>query len=203
MFRRDLVLGLGAFDEALWYTADWDLWLKLAAHGPTTFLPEPLTAFRVHRCSQTWLFCEDEDEFRRQMELVRDRHLPLWEAGRRVDHGLRRVSRFSIEVNVRLAALSHGRSAGLIGLAASFLSLGPLGWHDYLTNSRVAERRAGKIKSGCRQALIRGWRSARQRRMIPTTGFGRHPHFPRFRFDRPFRASDSRVAGRHCCHPAP
>ncbi len=33
VFRRDAWLSCGGLDENLWYTADWDIWLKLAACG--------------------------------------------------------------------------------------------------------------------------------------------------------------------------
>src|ERR1700678_3150389 len=34
VFRKDAWLACGGLDESLWYTADWDIWLKLAASGP-------------------------------------------------------------------------------------------------------------------------------------------------------------------------
>ena len=146
VFSRDLALSLGAFDEGLWYTADWDLWLRLAAQGGITYLAEPLTAFRIHSCSQTWLNCAQTDEFRRQMQTVYDRYLSGRETDWRNDARLRRVAQFSIEANTRLAARAHGRPADLTGLALSFLTLGPLGWHDYLKNSRILERSFARIR---------------------------------------------------------
>ena len=34
VWRRDAWLACGGLDLDLWYTADWDIWLKLARHGP-------------------------------------------------------------------------------------------------------------------------------------------------------------------------
>ena len=48
--RRGHWLGL---DEELWYTPDWDLWLKLGEHVPVAYDPQPATAFRVHGTSLT------------------------------------------------------------------------------------------------------------------------------------------------------
>ncbi|HEV3260038.1 MAG TPA: glycosyltransferase, partial [Gemmataceae bacterium] len=53
VFRRETALAVGGLDESLWFTADWDLWLKLAATGPALYHPEPLSAFRIHPQSQT------------------------------------------------------------------------------------------------------------------------------------------------------
>src|SRR5579859_2337935 len=53
VFRRDAVIDSGGLDERLWFSADWDLWLRLGALGPVCFLAETLSAFRVHPASQT------------------------------------------------------------------------------------------------------------------------------------------------------
>src|SRR5262249_923905 len=37
--RRDVFLAVGGIDETLWYTGDWDLYLKLAAAGPFAYHP--------------------------------------------------------------------------------------------------------------------------------------------------------------------
>jgi hypothetical protein len=33
IFKREMALKVGGLDEKLWYTADWDFWLKLAQDG--------------------------------------------------------------------------------------------------------------------------------------------------------------------------
>ena len=53
VFRRDAYLATGGLDETLWYTPDWELWLKLGAQGPIVFDPRPATAFRIHAGAQT------------------------------------------------------------------------------------------------------------------------------------------------------
>jgi hypothetical protein len=47
--RRDAFLSVGGLDNALWYTADWDLYLKLAAIGSVYYHSSPLACFRVHK----------------------------------------------------------------------------------------------------------------------------------------------------------
>ncbi len=42
LVRREAMLQVGGMDDTLWYAADWDLWLKLAALGPTLYVPQAL-----------------------------------------------------------------------------------------------------------------------------------------------------------------
>ena len=76
VFRKDAWLACGGLDEALWYTADWDIWLKLAARGPVLYHDGVTTAFRVHGGSLTMTGSRDIGDFTRQLEIVLDRHLP-------------------------------------------------------------------------------------------------------------------------------
>src|ERR1035438_374115 len=46
VIRRKAVLDSGGLDESLWFSADWDLWLRLGAFGPVRFIAETLSAFR-------------------------------------------------------------------------------------------------------------------------------------------------------------
>jgi glycosyltransferase involved in cell wall biosynthesis len=49
LMRRDLLEKIGGFDETLSDVEDWDLWLRLAAHGfQAQGLTEPLLQYRVH-----------------------------------------------------------------------------------------------------------------------------------------------------------
>src|SRR6202008_2800453 len=44
--RRDAYLRVGGLDNHLWYTADWDLYFKIAAIGRVYYHPCPLACFR-------------------------------------------------------------------------------------------------------------------------------------------------------------
>lgn len=50
MARRDAIAAAGGFDEdpRLVATEDYDLWLRLARHGPLAYLDAPLTYYRLH-----------------------------------------------------------------------------------------------------------------------------------------------------------
>ncbi|MEL6496119.1 MAG: glycosyltransferase [Cyanobacteria bacterium J06623_7] len=142
VFRREAALSLGGLNDELWYTADWDFWLKLAALGETCYLPQALAAFRVHGDSQTIRRSSSVAEFRQQMQLVVDKHLT-----RRAAKKVGKVALFSTEVNTTLAALVHGESPNLLKLARDFLLLSPAGWWRYWQDSRIQERIAARLKA--------------------------------------------------------
>ncbi|MGO8898451.1 MAG: glycosyltransferase [Isosphaeraceae bacterium] len=148
LFSRQEALRAGGLDEELWYTADWDFWLKLAAAGSTYYHPRPLSAFRIHPQAQTMQGSSHLLEFRRQQEIVLDRHFGVGGPVRAGDSLGQRVARFSIELNTGLAAFVHGRESSPSGLFSRFLRLGPAGWHRYLRDSRIIERTLPRYRIG-------------------------------------------------------
>ncbi len=78
VFRRSPAILSGGLDEALWYSADWDFWLRLGSLGPVRFIAEPLSAFRVHPASQTVTREVQPDEWAQQLTTVLSRHLEAW-----------------------------------------------------------------------------------------------------------------------------
>jgi GT2 family glycosyltransferase len=149
LFRREAALQVGGLDESLWYTADWDLWLKLAALAAPVFCPRPLAAFRVHGASQTAARAGETQGFRGQMCTVLDRHLSRLAPGRA--RAVEAAARFSVEVNASLAAASKD---GPIPwhLALRFLALGPGGWRRYLRDARLGERVSARVRARARSA---------------------------------------------------
>ena len=145
-FRRKAVLDFGGLDESLWFTADWDLWLRLGATGPVRFLPDRLTAFRVHPESQTISRRLARNEWRHQLTTVLNRHLPRWAAEGRRRESVERVAFASVSVNSMLAAASRGEEVQLAPVLIQLLRLGPLGWHRYVRDSRIIQRLKARIK---------------------------------------------------------
>lgn len=145
VFRRATWLACGGMDEKLWYTADWDIWAKLASIGPVVYHDEITTAFRVHGGSLTVTGARDVSEFRSQMQIVMERHLPRLPASdqRRVEL----AARASISVNVSLAAASSGDLKALVRAARVVLSLGPGGMRRYLRDSRLRERVTSRVRA--------------------------------------------------------
>jgi len=144
VFRRDAWLGCGGLDEKLWYTADWDIWLKLVGTGPV-YYHDPITVgFRIHDGSLTSTGSRDADNFANQMEIVLARHISR-------HPGLSRqtepVARASIAVNVALASASSGDLSGLWRAASKILRLGPTGIRRYLRDSRITERVLPRVRA--------------------------------------------------------
>ena len=145
IFKTRTALDLGGLDETLWYTADWDLWLKLAASGRTLYIDRPLSAFRVHPRSQTMTRSVDVAAFRAQLETVVDRHRHRIDGIGAPADRVARVARFSISANTALAAAYHGDRSRLWPTMGAFLSLGPRGWNTYLRDSRITTRLRPRI----------------------------------------------------------
>ena len=142
IFKRQVAVDLGGLNAELWYTADWDFWLKLASLGDTYYIPKPLAAFRVHADSQTIRRSSSVAEFRQQMRSVVNNHLYPKSTAE-----VAKVALFSTEVNTTLAAMVHGESTNLFKLAAKFILLGPFGWRRYWQDSRIQERVSARLKA--------------------------------------------------------
>jgi hypothetical protein len=149
VFRRKTAIESGGLDEALWFSADWDLWLRLGAMEPVRFVAETLSAFRVHPASQTAARRVQPNEWNEQLTTVLARHLPQWAENGKLRGLVERVARASIEVNCRLAALSRGESVESAKAILDLLALGPGGWRRYLRDSRIVQRVGSRVKAQC------------------------------------------------------
>ena len=146
VFRRDAVIHSGGLDEALWFSADWDLWLRLGALGPVRFIAETLSAFRVHPASQTAARKLQPNEWQQQLTTVLARHLESWPITGRFRTSVRRVAMASIAVNSALSAASRGEPVKPAAVLLQLLALGPWGWHRYLRDSRIVQRVSSRLK---------------------------------------------------------
>jgi hypothetical protein len=144
VFRRDAWRGCGGLDENLWYTADWDMWLKLAACGPVYYHNCVTVGFRIHEDSLTVTGSHDTVSFAQQMQIVLDRHLTKFD-GR--SKAIERAARASIAVNTALSAASAGKVNHLMRAAFEVVRLGPVGISRYLRDSRIVERVAPRIRA--------------------------------------------------------
>lgn len=154
VFKRDAALKIGGLDEALWYTADWDFWLKIAGCGETVYFPKPLSGFRIHPSSQTIKRSSHAKDFRNQLEVVANRYYSQWEAPEQLKRKVLKVAFFSIEVNITLASAIHGERTNIISIINSFLLLGPAGWYRYIRDSRIVERVTARLKAQLAKSAI-------------------------------------------------
>jgi glycosyltransferase involved in cell wall biosynthesis len=51
MFRRDIALAVGGYNETISAAEDTELWDRMADHGPVVCIPEPLVLYRWHEQS--------------------------------------------------------------------------------------------------------------------------------------------------------
>lgn len=51
MFRKDALIKAGDFDTSLWYTVDWDEWIRLMTTGDGYYLNTPQSGFRIYATS--------------------------------------------------------------------------------------------------------------------------------------------------------
>jgi hypothetical protein len=146
MFDRAAALESGGIDPQLWFTGDWDLWLRLATRGPVRFSPEPLAGFRIHASSLTVSRRRTTDELRWSMTSVLDRHLAALPATAERRRRIEKVASFSIELNVALAEAARERRWPPLQTAASLLRLGPGGVWRYFRDSRIVERVSARLR---------------------------------------------------------
>lgn len=144
VIRRDAWLAVGGMDPTLWYTADWDLYLKLAARGSIMVRPRPTTAFRIHGRSLTMTGSRDVGALRAQLDSVRDRHGATFGLNR--NPRLRARVDASIAINCGLAEVAGGHIPAIRHVLLSLLRLGPFGAFLYLRDSRLFDRLLPRLK---------------------------------------------------------
>jgi glycosyltransferase involved in cell wall biosynthesis len=144
VFRRDAWLKCGGLDASLWYTADWDIWVKLAATGSVHHHREVTIGFRIHGASLTMSGSRNIGDFVQQMQIVLERHLPKID---RRSNGVERAARASICVNSALASAFAGDMSQLPKAAFNVLRLGPVGVHRYLRDSRIFDRVMPRVRA--------------------------------------------------------
>jgi hypothetical protein len=144
IFRKDAWLACNGLDEKLWYTADWDLWLKLAGLSPIIYRDAVTVGFRIHDQSLTSTGRFNVGEFDHQMRIVLDRHLPRLDSG---SSAVEPVARASITVNVAFASGSAANLWGIPRATTEILRLTPGGAHRYLRDSRILERLVPRIRA--------------------------------------------------------
>jgi glycosyltransferase involved in cell wall biosynthesis len=142
VLRKDLI-GPG-IDPSLWYTGDWELYLRVALATSTVYLDETLADFRLHTTSLTMQKSRSSADFRRQLDQILERFEAAVPPARR--QRLLRVARFSNAVNAAFAEGFHGRLRPLLGLVPHALRLGPADWRRYLNDSRIVERTSARFR---------------------------------------------------------
>jgi glycosyltransferase involved in cell wall biosynthesis len=151
--RTAEVLRTGGLDEALWYTADWDLWLRLTRHAPMVCVPYIGSSFRVHAESQTVKGSKDLESFRRQMRVVQQRH--EWAAMKSANpETTLRAGSLSTETNVMLAGLMHSGRSSISPWFRELRHVGARGLSTYLQQSAISSRLSSRIMLRARGQFV-------------------------------------------------
>ncbi len=152
--RRDAFLDVGGFDPHLWYTGDWDLYLKLGRTGAVRYHHEPLASYRIHRNAMTISGTRDAAAYREQLWTVMQKHLALFEEAPPASVTAR--SHASFAVNLALAGALHGRRGDFVKALWSVLRLGPCGIVPFLRDTRLIERVVPRARAWLRPSWSRG-----------------------------------------------
>lgn len=146
-FKKSLVERQGDLRKDLWYTADWDFWLRIARSARVRYLPEPLAAFRIHSASQTVTGSMDILLWQQQLMDVIEEHISYVEdSGRKAR--LYRVALFSIQLNTFLAARMHGERGRGVHLIKAFRKLSLSEKKQFFQDSRIFERVFARLRAG-------------------------------------------------------
>jgi glycosyltransferase involved in cell wall biosynthesis len=107
VLRRRMWLQAGPFDTRLRNTEDWEMWIRLAKHGPPACVSRPLIAYRVHTANSSL----DIAEIVRGAKLIESLH------DTRVDWGVlhRWMAESCLRRGQRSAALRQFLAAGVRG----------------------------------------------------------------------------------------
>lgn len=135
VFRRDAFLAVGGLDADLWYTADWDLWIKLARHGAVHHHRDVTTGFRIHGTSLTMTGSRSLDSFEAQMRTVLDRHAD-WRAPATTSV----AASISLAMNVALAGAASGNKGRMRAALWRLVAAGPATLIRYVHYSRIVDR---------------------------------------------------------------
>lgn len=151
VFLRRWVIDMGGLDEDMWYTADWDLWLKAGSSMGAYHLPTPLVAFRVHPMSQT----SSRDAgpiLRSQMLAVLHRYNCPFAPGS-ASPRFAQAARCSLEVNAVLASLMRRERPAVWPLLRSFRELRLTDAIAFLRYSQLLRRAYVRVRVAIRSHL--------------------------------------------------
>ena len=148
VFRLSAARRAGPLDEELWYTADWDFWLKLTSTDRTVTCPQPLLSVRIHGSSQTMTRAAGDGDLRCQYDAVLNRHLTPWINEHASRRSIAQRAKFSADLNVALASRAGGGRIPAGRLLVGLARLGPRGGWRYFRDSRITERVASRLRAG-------------------------------------------------------
>ncbi|MBI4040880.1 MAG: glycosyltransferase [Deltaproteobacteria bacterium] len=146
IFKRSLALAVGKLQEAFWYTADWDLWLKLARKTPALYYPKRLCAVRIHKKAQTSTRTDQFQDIQTQLLFVFYYHYALLEEKKNTKKNILKAGLFSIELNLWCFKFFHKKTTPPWHLFLQFIFLGSFALRQYLCSSKIIQRLIARRK---------------------------------------------------------
>jgi glycosyltransferase involved in cell wall biosynthesis len=137
--KRDVYERLGGFLAELCYSLDWEMWVRIAAHDPFWYEPNPLACYRMHGGNETT----------RLKKIGAD--LPDWEKAIAI------VSRYlPVESRDRIGREARGSSPNpLISGAERDLQFG---WMALMSGFVKTARKYARARLACAPLSIASWR---------------------------------------------
>lgn len=102
--KREVYESLGAFDERLICSEDWEMWVRIAAQFPIWYETEPLAVYRMHNNSNTGRHVRSGDDIkytRMAINIFRE-YLPADNADKIASQALETYSRSAIRMAVQM-----------------------------------------------------------------------------------------------------
>jgi len=110
VMRRTAYEAAGPFDEPLWVSADWGLWLRMALRYRVGYIDDLLVCYRLHPAAQTIARTQDADDWRTQALAAVDAFYAT--PGLPADVRSRQeLTEASVDLTVGLLDAIHGRAA--------------------------------------------------------------------------------------------
>lgn len=148
LVKRESVVAVGGLDESLTFTADWKLWLSIAARHDLLVDSRPLVQFRAHGAWPPRLSGAARRRYREELQRVVESFTPLLDLDAGEDARWLRAARLSMEMNVALSRLLQGRWPMGPALVRAVLPAGPRTWARYIRYSRILDRARARVGAG-------------------------------------------------------
>lgn len=75
MLRRSAILRTGEFDANLWYTIDWDYWIRILEEGNAYYIDKPYSGFRISASSATGTNLNGKEKILRDEEVFLSKYV--------------------------------------------------------------------------------------------------------------------------------
>jgi glycosyltransferase involved in cell wall biosynthesis len=152
VIRRSAYEEVGPYSEPLWWSAEWEMWMRIALRHSVAYLDSPLVAYRLHPNSQTMAATLDTADFLMQLRNVVDTVF----SEPRLTPALVRRRQLSMAnqylTTSLLQFMRHEWGATLRNSTAAASHLRPWQVFDLVRSSAIVPRMISRLRMGRRAA---------------------------------------------------